>query len=170
MNTEQSKITVEPIEPFPSDIATRASSAIIILPTNWPEPEGELVYAGSTESVKKLLRREAIPVETLTPVDASTHLRDERALDWVSPTLVVSGLLTTQNAMAVDVALNIISSYVTDLFKGVKKDPNVKLTIIQTRSESETAQKLLYQGPVSGLPEISRMLAKLRGQGHPDED
>lgn len=160
MNPGDNRISIQPIEQIDSETLERANSKVLLLPDNWSAPEKEPVYAASTESLRKLFVKEGVAVGTLTPVTPFTHLKDERALDWMSPVLLVTSLLITQNPQAVTIALNVISNYVTEILRCIKSDPKVRLTIIRTATNCRIAQKINYEGPVSGLDELSKVLAR----------
>ncbi|MBP7765096.1 MAG: hypothetical protein KA113_07910 [Syntrophaceae bacterium] len=158
MNNEEKGIKVAVIEPPDEEIIQRAAGSILFLPDDWPTEGKEIKYPSTIESVVKLLRQHKIPVDTLNPIDATTSLQDNRGLDWIAPTFLVSSLLLTQNPTLVSVALSIIANYVTDLCKGLKSDPEVKVKIVQTADNGKKAQRINYEGPVSGLPEIEKVL------------
>jgi len=158
VSAEEKGISITAIEPPGKDIEQRAAGSILFVPDNWSAERKEHVYPSTVDSVVKLLMQNEVPVDTLDPIDATTALQDNRGLDWIVPTFVVSGLLLTQNPMLISVALGIIANYVTDLFKGLKDDPEVKLNIIQTAADGKKAQRIRYEGPVSGLPEVEKVL------------
>ena len=158
MNTEEKGIKATVIEPPDEEIIQRASGSILFLPDNWPVEGKDIKYPSTIESVIKLLRQHKVPADTLNSIDAMTSLQDNRGLDWIAPSFLVSGLLLTQNPTLVSVALSIIANYVTDLCKGLKSDPEVKVEIVQTTADGKKAQRINYEGPVSGLPEIEKVL------------
>lgn len=160
MHANKERITVESLEAIDERTLSRARSAVLLLPGNWPVQDGEPVYAAATESIYKLYTQKGLPSQPLTPLTASTHLKEERSLDWVAPGLLVSSLLLSQNPAAVTVALDITANYVTELFRGLKSDPKVKLMIVQTTDKGKSARKLQYEGPVSGLPELTRVVSE----------
>lgn len=158
MSAEKQSIKTTAIEPPDKNIDQRAVSSIILVPDNWPAEGKEYAYPSTVESVVKLLRQYDVPVDTLNIIDAETPLQDNRGLDWIAPTFFVSGLLLTQNPTMVSVALGVIANYVTEIFKGLKSDPEVKLNIVQTANDGKKAQRINYEGPVSGLPEVEKVL------------
>jgi hypothetical protein len=144
-------------EPIDEGIHERAAKVIILLPESWSDLTH--IYPATTESLMKLFRKEAAPVEVLDR-DAELLLRDNRSADWFAPTMFVSQLLFTENPLAVSLALDIVSSYVTDYFKGTKTDPKVRLSIIHSSIGVRRVRKLRYEGPVSGLGEIKEILTQ----------
>jgi hypothetical protein len=159
LNTGNSGISVIAIDPPDKEIDQRAGRSILFVPDNWPSEWKEYVYPSTVESLIKLLTQHKVPVDSLHHIDATTPLQDNRGLDWIAPTFIVSSLLLTQNPNTVSIALGIISNYVTDLFKGVKSDPEIKLNIVQTAANGKRAQRIHYEGPVSGLPGVEKVLS-----------
>ena len=158
MSSKEKRISITAIKPPDKDVEQRAAASILFVPDNWSTERKEHIYPSTVDSVVKLLKQYEVPVDTLDPIDAKTAMQDNRGLDWIVPTFVVSGLLLTQNPMLISVALSVIANYVTDLFKGLNGDPEVKLNIIQTAADGKKAQCIRYEGPVSGLPGVEKVL------------
>lgn len=85
-------------------------------------------------------------------------------MDWVAPVLVISASLWSQNPMAVNIALNMMANYACDLFKGLKGDPKVKLTILHAQENKKTSKKIHYEGPASGLASLTDILSSFNSQ------
>jgi hypothetical protein len=158
LTSDNGKTTFRELPPLEESMVERAAQTILLLPLNWQSTEEEPVYSVSTESVTKLFSQNQIASQTLSPVTHKTRLRDERAMDWVGPTLFVSGAMLSQNPMAVNFALNIMANHATDLFKGLRGDPNVKLTLVQTEQRGQKSREVHYEGPASGLPALAKVL------------
>jgi len=152
------RIAIEDWEPIASEIASRATKKILLMPESWPTGSGEPVYTDSTESVRKLLVAGGVPVETATPISSRTTLAENRAATWVGPTLLVSGLLVTQNPSAIALALNLVAGYVTQLFPVRWQQPGVSLSIVQTSVDGTKTRKVKYTGPASGLEGLASVL------------
>jgi hypothetical protein len=149
----------------PADqLEERAGACILILPEDWPRDSEEPVYLTTAQSLLKLFAQKGIPAQSLSDLSASTALRDERTLDWIAPTLFVSTLLLAENPAAISLAMSVIANYATDLFKGVKKDPSVKVTMVQTAPKGKGARKVRYEGPVSGLEQLPKVLREFRAE------
>lgn len=162
--SDKSKVTVKEVGWPDEDTLARAAESILLLPLNWRSSDKQPVYAVSTESVAKLLSQANVRSQTLSPLTTETHLKDERGMDWVAPTLFVSSLMLSQNGMAISLALNVMGNYATDLFKGIKKDPNVKLTVVHTRERGKRSREIYYEGPASGLKLVSEALSNLESE------
>ncbi len=165
MESEKENLTISPMEPLDDATLSRGANSILLLPLGWGPGGGETAYSESTQSVSKLFSQHGIPSETLSPITAETDLKQDRYADWVAPTLLVSNLLISQNPMAVSLALNLLANYVTELFKGVRSDPRVKLRIVQAGQGGQGSRQLNYDGPVSGLPDVARVVAEFKPGG-----
>ena len=65
-------------------------------------------------------------------------------------------MVISQNPNIVSFCLNIISNYVYDLFKGKNKDPSINCSFIY--EDKQKKKKVEYEGPVSGLKEIEKIM------------
>jgi hypothetical protein len=150
---------IQVVEPFTTvidaSIVERARGSILLLPEDW---NGDThIYPGTTESLVKLFKKHSAPVELLDD-KGSILMRDNRSTDWVSPTLFVTQLLITQDPNAVALALNIISTYVTDFFKGSKNDPTVRIKVIYSKTKTKEHREMRYEGPASKISELKDLL------------
>lgn len=145
------------------DAATlkRSASGILLVPEGWPTSTEKPIYAGSTQSLLKLAKAHGLPIQVWGDFSADSLTRDNRSADWVAPTMFVTPLLLSQDPNGVALALNVISNYVTDLFKGLQKDPAVELTLLHADGKTKRATRVKYKGPVSGLSQVNNTILKL---------
>jgi hypothetical protein len=153
---EEAKITEEDADPISPEICSRANKVIILMPEDWIAPKH--IYPSTTESLAKIFRSESAPVEVLD--SGPLALRDSRSTDWIAPTFFVSSMLLSENPTAVTVALGILSNYVYDAFRGLKKDPTVKINLVHNDTLTGTTKKVRYEGPVSGLNQLEKIASK----------
>ena len=160
MEPSDERITTEVLGVLDGEIKRRAQHSILLLPDNWPYGDHEPVYASTTDSIAKLFAQNGIRAEILDNIDGSTALRDNRSVVWVAPTLLITGLMLSQNPLAASLAISMIANYVTDIFKGLEDDPVVNVKVVESVSAEGTARRIFYQGPVSGLSELSSLLSR----------
>lgn len=153
---EEPKITEEDANPIPAEICTRAEKVILLMPEDWTASSH--VYPSTTESIAKIFKKESALVEVLD--SGPLALRDNRAADWIGPTLFVSSMLLSENPTAVTVALGIVSNYVYAAFYGQKKDPTVKISLVHNDTATGRTNRARYEGPVSGLQEFEKIASK----------
>jgi hypothetical protein len=121
LSTDKKSLTVREVQGVNADTLARGAQSILFLPLNWGSDEDKPVYAPSTDSVVKLFAQKGIPSNAVSSLSTETLLKDERAMDWLAPTLCVTALMFAQNPIAVSLALTVIANYATDLFKGIRR-------------------------------------------------
>ncbi len=133
----------------------------MILPTNLLEQDSKYsIFENSTASIKKLLNENDLNIDIFEN-DKETVYKDNRSIDWVIPTILITSTMITQNPLLVSMLTNIISSYVYEIFKGKSKNPTVKTKIIYKDEKKKKYFDCDYEGDNSGLCEINKMLETL---------
>lgn len=143
-------------------IEDRAAEALVLLPASierTSDGEQYIVYAASTTSVLKLLKSKSIPARLGGAKTGKIAYQENRGSEWFGPTILITSALLSQNPSAVSVAINVISSYVYDIFKGKADDPTAKCTFAYVGKAGR--KRLYYEGPTSGLSEIQKIIEGL---------
>jgi hypothetical protein len=153
-----------------SDIRGKAASlgftvppGLVLLPGNLATAlsRDDLTYEASSATVKKLLVRAGLEVNGLegnggNPIEQSF----KKGVEWLGPTLFFGSALLTQNPAAVTIALNMISTYLTDLFRGFPGGRPVKLTVIVERNGKMRNKRIEYTGSAEGLKELALVIER----------
>src|SRR5258708_4252821 len=94
MNPNEEPALVVTEEELEIDTTTleRSATGILLVPEGWPTPAKKPVYAGSTQSVLKLAKAHALPMQAWGAFGADSLTRDNRSADWVAPTMFVTPL------------------------------------------------------------------------------
>ncbi len=120
----------------------------------------ELNYVANTLTVKALLREANIELQLVennsTPIPY-IHNRDST---WVAPILFVSASFLSENPHLISVALNVLSNYVTDLFKGGLIKPRVRATFVIEKTSRKTTLRIDYDGPPEQLHTIENTIKR----------
>jgi len=137
---------------------------LALLPTNFESATSitEFRQVSEAATVKTLLRNASIPYSELFDKSKKPPYVQNNSFEWVAPTIFVSAGLISGNANYLSVALNVLSNYATDFFKGISGGKSVKLEIVVEKTKSKTCKKITYQGGIEGLkdlPEIIREIA-----------
>ncbi len=66
--------------------------------------------------------------------------------------------------MAVGIALNILSNYITDYLKGIAGQKKIKLEVVIERHPDYSCKKLIYEGDISGLYNLASTIEKLANE------
>jgi hypothetical protein len=108
--------------------------------------------------VRKLWQQNNIIETPIEKPGEKLPLVAEAAFEWIGPTIFVSAMLLSQNPNLVAIALNVISNYLTDWFRGVVKETRkVKLNVIVETKDGDY-KKLEYEGPPEGLKNLSGVI------------
>ena len=133
-----------------------APSSFALLPTNFDTATclDDFRQVAEAATVKTLFRSADIPYSDVTPSDQRPPYIQNNTQDWVGPTIFVSAALISQNPHLVDVALSLISNYLTVLFRGQSGKQEVTLEVVVEIRDDAHCRKLSYTGPPEGLRDI----------------
>jgi hypothetical protein len=128
---------------------------VIIMPRNMSDhSRAESIYSSSSIDMLKLFRKNEI--ETYL-YDDNYSLQENRANDWFGPVLFISYMTISQNPNILNIALNVISNYVYDFFKGVLAPGKVRLSIIRENSDGSKTE-IKYEGDSDGIKELEKIV------------
>ena len=119
-----------------------------------------VLYAETAPAVLKMLRNNGIGTDLAYGNTEEIIYRENRSIDWFAPTLLFMGTAITQNPELVSITLNVISSYLYDIFKGKKEDPNVHCKFA-VKTEGKKVKSIKYEGAVSGLKDVASIIQEL---------
>lgn len=139
------------------------ANALLFLPRLIREDDGAPVFSASTPSMVKLLNQTGKLQVQMAIFDKAPAFRDERASDWLGPVLWISN---NMDASVAALALNVISAYLYDIFKGQETTGKVKISAVVEESTTKTrtktvttkATRISYEGPLDGLPQFQSAL------------
>ncbi|WP_150430674.1 hypothetical protein [Dechloromonas sp. CZR5] len=137
---------------------------VALLPINFESATSiaEFKQVSEASTVKTLLRNASIPYGEIFDRSKKPPYVQNNSFEWIAPTIFVSAGLISGDANYISVALNVISNYATDFFKGISGGKSIKLEVVIEKTKSKTCKKITYQGDVDGLknlPEIIREIA-----------
>jgi hypothetical protein len=149
------------------DVAERARAlgcqvptGLSILPGNFETAvtRSELLHESETPTVRTLWRKEGL-IETPIEVEGERipQVSEKSAHEWLGPIIFVSGALLAQNPVVIDVALGVISNYLTDWFKGVARENRRAILDVVVEVGNEKYKKLHFEGPVEGMKYLARI-------------
>ena len=140
-----------------------APTGIALLPRNFLDAKEakELLHEGSVQTVRSLFRQNNIEETRIETGQVKIPAIHENEFALFLPTLFVSYLIWTGNPSLVSIALNIISNYATDFFKGITGKTKVSLDVIVQNEKGKGSKKIHYEGGPDGLKEISEIIGKV---------
>ena len=139
---------------------------VVLLPRNFESVQSPdaLVYDDAAITIRKVLSQAGIPTARLEGEQKKIPELAEKSSDWVGPTLFFAASMLTQNSAIVSIAINVISSYITDFFKGFPVGKHLKLDIVVPEGEGRRYRKIHYEGPVHGLKELPPIIEEIRNR------
>ena len=142
------------------------SSELAILPRGFAEASGpgDLAHEPDASTIRKLLSAGGLEVQQLEPMAGRLPAVVQHAADWLSPTIFVGSMLLSQNPYAIQVALNIISTYLVDALRGARGSGMVKVSLVVEQSDRRSCRSLSFEGPASGLKDLERVIRSLQEQ------
>ena len=148
------------------ELGLPVTSHLAILPRGFggSTPSQDLVHEADASTVRKLLKAAGIDVQQVEPLDGRFPSVIQRSAEWLAPTIFVGSMFITQNPYAVQVALNVLASYVSDLLKGRFPAPRVKVTIVVEQGKSKRCRRIDYEGPPSGLEAVADFLREVHDE------
>jgi len=144
------------------ELGLEIPNSITILPQNFEfaKSKDELIYESTAATVRKLWQYNNIPETRLEKPQDKIPFSAHEAFEWVAPIIFVSAALISENPALVTLALNVISIYLTDWFKGIPQDKQrVRLSIV-LENKNKCYKKIEYNGSTEGLRELPEIIEK----------
>jgi hypothetical protein len=136
---------------------------IAVLPANFETAvsSAQLLYPSEAATVKTLFRSNRIPLDNLMSSSESSRYIHNNDFEWLAPTLFVSWGIISENQTFVTVALNVLSNYITEFFRGIPGTRKVKFDIVVERNVEGICRKISYQGTPEGIRSLPEVIRKL---------
>lgn len=143
-----------------TDLGCLSPTGLALLPANFETASdiSNLRQVSESATVRTLLRISNVPLEELFSKDQRPPYIQNKALDWVAPTLFVSAGVLSENPSYLSVALSVIANYATEFFKGVSENHAVEMELVVERSKNKVCKKITYKGPPEGLKNLSEII------------
>jgi len=111
-------------------------TGLAILPSNFDTATspGELIHEGTTPTIRSLLRQSGVVETRLEKEDTKLPQSAKKSAEWVSPIIFISQAML--NDAVLPLTINIISSYLYDLFKGRLGKAQVVIRFASERTEN----------------------------------
>src|ERR1035437_3884926 len=140
------------------------TSELVLLPRGFEAiaSGAELAHEAEAATVHKLLKAAGIDAQLLQHPDRRVPSVVERSATWIAPTVFVGSMLLTQSPHAIQIALNVISSYITDILKARNLPDTVKLTVVIEETKSKRCRRVEYEGSACKLKELAEVLNALQ--------
>lgn len=136
---------------------------LAILPRNFSTAKlkTDLLHESSAPAVRVLLRQTEIVEIKLEKSGEKFNAVTERGNEWIAPIIFLGASLLNENPHATSILINILSNYLTDLFKGIPGNNKVCFDIVVERHEDEEFVKIHYEGNVEGLSGVPEVVSEV---------
>ena len=130
------------------------------LPCNLRDvPPEEFLYPAETKTLRKLLSDAGFPHSLLDTNRIRTAFLYQKSAEWVAPTLYIAYALSDASFV---VYLNVLSSYLYDLFRNPSKGNTAKFDLITETTPDGESMRVTYEGDVSGIAELRKVIRELK--------
>jgi hypothetical protein len=127
-------------------------------------PDGALADEADATTIRKLLNEAGLSVQQLRRSDRALPSVVQRSADWIAPTLFVGSMFLSQNPHAIQLALGVMDSYISDFLKGRSSRGTVKLTIVVEKTKSREYRRVDYEGPPSGVKNLADVVRSVHDE------
>ena len=124
------------------------------------EETSNFIYSETTSDLRKIFKKNNAQIHYLT--DDKPLLRYRKGADWFGPTLLFSLSVIANDPHLIGISLNLVSSYLYDLFKGKAGDKSVKFEVVVECKKKEEFKKINYEGPIEGIAELAKVVKSLK--------
>jgi len=148
------------------ELGCNIPTSIALLPRNFEisTSKEELIHERTAPDVRTLWRQNGITETPLEQPGEKFPFVFEHAFEWIAPTIFISSALLSQNPHLMTIALNVISNYLTEWFRGIPRDSRkVKLRII-TETKSGLYEEIEYEGPPNGLKDLPGVIKEVHNK------
>lgn len=138
-------------------------TGMAILPVNFDSAKAqeELLHRSEAATVRSLFRQNELSLDDIFPTSAQPGYIQNNGYEWIGPTIFISHLLFGNQPVVATIAINILSNYLTDFFKGVPGSKRVKLAIVLETTEDGTCKRISFDGPPEALQDIQEIIQEI---------
>lgn len=149
-----------------TDLGLKLPLVPTFLPSNLADVESsdKLVVRGEATTLRKVLRQGGVEVAILEGPNALIGFVHNKSHDWAMPALLFTAEAIRTNPDLVSVVVDLVKAYVTDMFKGLWRDKQIKAEIVVETRKAGTFQKITYEGGPEGLSMLAAMVRDIHGQ------
>lgn len=154
--------TYENFENRITDLKCLLPDVLSFLPENLDDATkvNEFIYSDSITDLRKIFKSNNIQTEFLSNEIPKFRLR--KNADWFGPAFFIAFSMLTENKDLITVALNVLSNYVTDLFKGSFSTKTAKLEIVVEISKNKEYRRIKYEGSPEGIKDLPKIINSLK--------
>jgi hypothetical protein len=122
----------------------------------------DLKQLSEAATVRALFRSAGVQLEDLFPAGHGPSYIKNNAAEWIAPAIFIGAGILSEHPNTVSVALNVLSNYLTDLFRGKPASPTIKATFVVEEDGSSTYKRVDYEGSIEGLRDFGEVVRKVQ--------
>lgn len=147
-----------------SELDLEMPSGLSILPSNIESArtKEDLIHESETPTIRTLWRQAAVKETRVEGSGPSFPTITKKDASFVGPIIFVSWLLLSENPAAVDMAINVVSAYIVDFFKGHTGKRKAKLDVVVQENTGNRFTKIHYEGDGSDLGKLKDLIKEMR--------
>lgn len=148
------------------ELGLRSAAEIGILPRGFDSASAveDLVHEAAASTLAKLLAVAGLSADLAQPAVGRLPILQENAGTWIGPTIFIAFSVVSANPMAVAVALNVLSDYISEFFRGTMGPRRARFDIV-LEDASGACKRIHYDGPAEGLEEVRKTVRGLGFHG-----
>lgn len=138
-------------------------SGLAFLPRNFETvtSKDELIHESTTLTLRVLWRQSEIPETKIERESDRFPCAQENYIEWIGPVIFISASILSRNPAMISVALGVISNYLTDWFKGIPRNKNIKLDFVVEQTKTKKYKRIHYDGDVNGLKDLDKIIREV---------
>jgi hypothetical protein len=148
------------------ELGCNIPTSITLIPRYFKEAKvkQELMHEDTAATVRILWRQNGITETPLEQLGEKFPCLGEKSFEWIAPTFFISASLLSNNQFLIQIALNVISDYLSDFFKGIPiHNRKVKLSII-VENRRGNYKNIDYEGTADGLKNLPKIIREIHDE------
>lgn len=124
--------------------------------------KGDLVYSSEVKTLRKLFLKNGITVEKIENKEEIQLFLHEHSASWLAPTIFIGLSLLSENPNAISIALNVLSNYLTEIFKGQPHTSKFKIDIIVEKEKGRVYKRVTIEGEPTSFEEVAKLIREIK--------
>ena len=135
-----------------------------LLPRNFEfaKDKTELLHEDTAPTMRAVFQEVGLTVTLVEPENGRLPYVEENSMEWVGPILLIGTAIYSGNPHAINVALGLISNYVTDYFKGRLGKKRAKFDLVIPIPNTDKYAKIKYDGEIDGILGLEKLIKEIR--------
>ncbi len=151
-------VTIHPL----GHILNEKKDSLVILPVNFTD-DAEFYFRAEGKNLIKYADSQGIKVFDGKEEDFKSKYILTESIEWIGPIIFISSTFLAQSPEGVSIALNLISSYLFEFFRGDRSQVKCEFELIVQKTETEF-KSLKYKGEKLSSEDIQGIIKALTNE------